>query len=219
MNETAPSGGRKRNTLLTQKKIVDAAYVELSTRGFDSARIDIIAKNAGVSRQLVYLYFGSKEGLYKAVLDLVAEGAAELLAQIDYDGSVMEVLDQFIRTVFDHQWNTAAIMTVDTATHNAIWLNSTSKVYGITTHFTGKIAEVIERGKAAGLIDPGADSSAFFAMVSMSAVGSIVMGNLWGPMLWADYASKQAMAFWRNYVVEMMIRSVLKIEGRSFPSG
>lgn len=212
VNGLTPGTSRKRNTLLTQQKIVDAARAELSSNGFDAARIDIIARNAGVSRQLVYLYFGSKEGLYKAVLDDVAEEAAVGLEKIDYDGPVLDVLDQFIRTVFDDHQRTSAVMAVDTATHHAAWISPTSKVYEVAARFIAKIAEVLERGKAAGLIDGNADPAAFFAMASMSSVGPIIMSDMW-----TGYGPVRPMSFWRDYVAEMAIRSVLKIDGRAFP--
>lgn len=52
-----------------------AAAEEFSRRGFDGARVDRIARRAGVNKQLLFYYFHSKRGLFGAVL---ARGAAEL---------------------------------------------------------------------------------------------------------------------------------------------
>src|SRR2546423_10752675 len=56
-------------------QIVAAAREEFSRRGFDGARVDQIARRAGVNKQLLFYYFHSKRGLFTAVL---ARGAAEL---------------------------------------------------------------------------------------------------------------------------------------------
>ncbi len=56
-------------------RIVAAARDEFSRRGFDGARVDQIARRAGVNKQLLFYYFQSKRGLFHAVL---ARGAAEL---------------------------------------------------------------------------------------------------------------------------------------------
>lgn len=56
-------------------RIVTAAREEFSRRGFDGARVDQIARRAGVNKQLLFYYFHSKRGLFSAVL---ARGAAEL---------------------------------------------------------------------------------------------------------------------------------------------
>jgi TetR/AcrR family transcriptional regulator len=56
-------------------RIVAAAREEFARRGFDGARVDQIARRAGVNKQLLFYYFHSKRGLFSAVLAL---GAAEL---------------------------------------------------------------------------------------------------------------------------------------------
>jgi TetR/AcrR family transcriptional regulator len=56
-------------------RIVSAARAEFSARGFDGARVDHIARRAGVNKQLLFYYFHSKRGLFSAVL---GRGAAEL---------------------------------------------------------------------------------------------------------------------------------------------
>lgn len=51
-----------------QKKLLDAALREFSERGFAGARVESIARAAGLNVRLVYHYFGDKLGLYDAVL-------------------------------------------------------------------------------------------------------------------------------------------------------
>jgi len=67
-------------------QIVAAAREEFSRRGFDGARVEQIARRAGVNKQLLFYYFHSKRGLFTAVL---ARGAAELeraLADLPIEG-------------------------------------------------------------------------------------------------------------------------------------
>jgi AcrR family transcriptional regulator len=68
-------------------RIIAAAREEFAHRGFDGARVDQIARRAGVNKQLLFYYFHSKRGLFGAVL---ARGAAELeqaLAALPSDGA------------------------------------------------------------------------------------------------------------------------------------
>mgnify|MGYP003624522250 CR=1 FL=1 len=48
--------------------ILDGALVEFRERGFAGARIEDIAKRAGLSKGSVYLYFSSKEEMLKALI-------------------------------------------------------------------------------------------------------------------------------------------------------
>jgi len=67
-------------------RIIAAGREEFSRRGFEGARVDQIARRAGVNKQLLFYYFHSKRGLFTAVL---ARGAAELeqaLANVPANG-------------------------------------------------------------------------------------------------------------------------------------
>jgi AcrR family transcriptional regulator len=52
----------------TQRRILDAARRIFATRGIDGARVDAIAARAGTNKRMLYHYFGSKDGLFRAVL-------------------------------------------------------------------------------------------------------------------------------------------------------
>ena len=56
-------------------RIVAAARDEFARRGFAGARVEQIARRAGVNKQLLFYYYHSKRGLFQAVL---AESAGEL---------------------------------------------------------------------------------------------------------------------------------------------
>src|SRR5712664_3599390 len=56
-------------------RIIAAAREEFSRRGFDGARVDQIARRAGVNKPLLFYYFHSERVVFTAVL---ARGAGEL---------------------------------------------------------------------------------------------------------------------------------------------
>lgn len=49
-------------------RIVAAAREEFAARGYSGARVDRIAKAAGVNKQLLFYYYHSKRGLFQTVL-------------------------------------------------------------------------------------------------------------------------------------------------------
>ncbi|MGE0596245.1 MAG: TetR/AcrR family transcriptional regulator [Hyphomonadaceae bacterium] len=51
------------------EEILEAALDEFSERGFDAARMEDVARRAGLSKAGVYLYFESKEALLKALIE------------------------------------------------------------------------------------------------------------------------------------------------------
>jgi AcrR family transcriptional regulator len=50
-------------------EIVEAAMTVFAERGFAAAKLDEIARRAGVSKGALYLYFETKEQLFRAVVD------------------------------------------------------------------------------------------------------------------------------------------------------
>ncbi|MEW2548813.1 TetR family transcriptional regulator [Streptomyces sp. NPDC047002] len=62
-----------------KRSLLDAALSEFAANGLVGTRADAIAARAGCSTGLVYTYFGSKEGLFDAVLDDITERTVELM--------------------------------------------------------------------------------------------------------------------------------------------
>ncbi|MFX8512213.1 helix-turn-helix domain-containing protein, partial [Acinetobacter baumannii] len=53
----------------TMANILEVATAEFADKGLAGARIDEIAALTHTSKRMIYYYFGSKEGLYLAVLE------------------------------------------------------------------------------------------------------------------------------------------------------
>ncbi len=81
------------------EEIVAAALDVFVEHGFAAARLEDVARRAGVTKGTVYLYFKSKEALFKAVVrqtivPAIAQG--EALAQ-SFTGSARELLERLVR--------------------------------------------------------------------------------------------------------------------------
>jgi TetR/AcrR family transcriptional regulator len=84
---------RHRNSAETRGAILDAAERIFADAGLAGARIDAIAAAAGVNKAMLYYYFKSKDGLYRAVLKANVEEfhrrAEEVLAGEGSAGSIV----------------------------------------------------------------------------------------------------------------------------------
>jgi AcrR family transcriptional regulator len=66
------------------QEITEAALAAFAENGYAATRVDDVAKRAGVSKGLLYLYFKTKEELFKAVVrSLVVPRIDALTASID----------------------------------------------------------------------------------------------------------------------------------------
>ena len=64
-----PARTRRNDPARTMAEILQVATVELADKGLAGARIDAIAAATRTSKRMIYYYYGSKEGLYLAVLE------------------------------------------------------------------------------------------------------------------------------------------------------
>jgi AcrR family transcriptional regulator len=75
-----PAPTRRRLTAEERRAgILDAALAVFSARGYHPSSIDDIAREAGISKALIYEHFESKQGLYA---DLIERNAAELVERL-----------------------------------------------------------------------------------------------------------------------------------------
>lgn len=83
---TVPPHTRDRE--VTRAAILGAAEQEFASHGLESARIEEIAARSGVTKGMIYHYFGSKEKLYEAALEQVF--APLLMSLQQFAGTGME---------------------------------------------------------------------------------------------------------------------------------
>ncbi len=72
----APPTRRERGDV--RARLLTEAVRLFAARGFDGVSVDEIVAAAGVNKRMVYHYFGSKEGIYRAALGFVFEDLGQL---------------------------------------------------------------------------------------------------------------------------------------------
>jgi TetR/AcrR family transcriptional regulator len=86
--------------LNTEEKILQAAQIVFSKTGFSGARMDDIAKEAGINRALLHYYFRSKDKLFELVFHKNFMEFVEGIMNINF--SNMDLFSK-IEAVVNHQ--------------------------------------------------------------------------------------------------------------------
>jgi TetR/AcrR family transcriptional regulator len=63
----------------SRERILDGAADEFAGAGFAGARIERIARRTRLNVRMIYYHFGSKRGLYRAVLEMIYEQMSAIL--------------------------------------------------------------------------------------------------------------------------------------------
>jgi AcrR family transcriptional regulator len=66
LSQVSPWGQAQKLQRLEQ--ILDAAFQEFGAHGYEAARIDEVAREAGIAKGTIYLYFKGKDQLFRAVV-------------------------------------------------------------------------------------------------------------------------------------------------------
>ncbi len=85
------------------QQVLGAASDEFARRGFEGARVDQIARRAGVNKQLVFYYYGSKRGLFQAVVAGAAGDLERALTELTIpSGRPLERIRRAVEAQFDY---------------------------------------------------------------------------------------------------------------------
>jgi len=82
-SKTEKQSPATRDPEATKTRILDAAEVEFAQGGLLGARTEAIAAKTGVTKAMLYYYFGDKEGLYLAVLERAYTRRMAALQKVD----------------------------------------------------------------------------------------------------------------------------------------
>jgi AcrR family transcriptional regulator len=202
---------RRRDAAATRARILRAATQEFAQHGFGGARGDRIARRARSSERMVYYYFGSKEGLFRAVLEAAYEalGMAEQALVLD-DKPPREALVHFCRFVWrwyaDHP-EFIGVLTVENQLKGR-HLARSARLDSLVGPVVGMLAALLERGERAGEFRAGLDPAALY--VSLAGLGYFFLSNrhTLSAVLGRDLAQPPALeAHWRESE-DMVLRYV-----------
>ncbi|MGP4014147.1 TetR/AcrR family transcriptional regulator [Streptomyces sp. 4N124] len=98
---TARRRGRPRRTESadTRDRILNAAREEFSERGYEKTSVRAIAKAAGVDSALVHHYYGTKEQVFEAAVE-VAFAPALKVRDVVLEGPLDDVGERMTRVIF-----------------------------------------------------------------------------------------------------------------------
>ena len=102
---------RTNDPAATQANILEVATREFAEHGFTGARIDAIAAGTRTSKRMIYYYFGSKEGLYEAVLLEYYRRLRSAEAQIELDAlPPLDAVHRLVESTFDYHIRNADVV-------------------------------------------------------------------------------------------------------------
>lgn len=150
----------------TAEAILDAAEPLFGSQGFAATTIKQIGKAAGLNPALIYYYFGSKEDLYRALLNrlfgTLTQRGAERLATVSSPEEAIRTLLGLQSEIMSRSPSLPRILAREMADHGAA--HAQEGIAHLSATLFSRLHALIQHGQAAGTIR--ADVDARFAAVS-----------------------------------------------------
>ncbi len=227
MNQPVQTGSKPRKTTArapkpeprtndperTMADILVVATREFSEKGLAGARIDDIAEAMRTSKRMIYYYFGSKEGLYVAVLEEAYRRIRAIETDLHLEDLAPEdALRRLVGFTVDYQLaNPDFIRLVMTENiHRGEYLAQSKVIRKLNVPAIEGLRGVYERGVAAGQFRSGLDMVDLHMSISALSFFNVANKHTFSLIFQRDLESPAALIARRDSIIEMIVRFVRK---------
>lgn len=159
----------KRDAERSKRAILNAALLEFSEHGHAGARIDSIAERAGVSKPMIYSYFGDKDGLYAAALRetyvQIRAGERELKLDAKDPVAAVRTLVRFTMQHFRSKpWFISMLNTENLLGGETV--RRISDVGAIQSPLISELKKILDKGAAQGIFQPDVDPADLYVTIA-----------------------------------------------------
>ena len=191
--------------------ILEVALREFADKGLSGARIDEIAAATRTSKRMIYYYFGSKEGLYLAVLEHSYREMRRIEGELMLDNLPPEdALRRLVEFTFDHHvaHEDYIRIVMNENIERGKYLAQSQIIQELNVPAISAIGRLYERGLAAGVFRAGLDPVDIHASISALTFFNVSNQYSFGQIFKRDLSASAARALRRANIVEMVVRFV-----------
>ncbi len=197
----------------TMADILAVATQEFSEKGLAGARIDVIAEAMRTSKRMIYYYFGSKEGLYIAVLEAAYRRIREIERELHLEDLPPEdALRRLVGFTVDYQLANPDFirLVMNENMHRGEYLKRSKVIHKLNVPAIEGLRSVLERGQKAGVLRAGIDPVDLHMSISALSFFNTANRHTFSLIFKRDLESSAALIARRDSIVEMVVRFVRK---------
>jgi AcrR family transcriptional regulator len=202
---------RTNDPARTMAGILEVATAEFAEKGLSGARIDEIAAATKTSKRMIYYYFGSKEGLYLAVLEESYRRMRSIEAELHLEDLPPEdALRRLVTFTFDHHHQNQDYirLVMSENMERGAYLAQSKSIQELNVPAIQAIRRLYDRGVTQGVFRAGLDPIDIHASISALTFFNVSNQHTFGLIFKRDTRSTRAIAARRNSIIEMVVRFV-----------
>jgi len=195
----------------TREAILRAATSVFARHGYDGGSVEKISRQARSHDRMIYYYFGSKEGLFVAVLDDIYRRMDEAECRIGLDfGEPVHALATLIRFKLGYYRRHPEFVTLLNTEnlHRGRHLSKSRGTSEFAASTLGTLARILASGVEQGRFRPGLAARDLYLLIV--SAGYFVTSNRFtmSAFLGEDLQGDAAAARWEAFVVDAVMRVV-----------
>ncbi|WP_313669459.1 TetR family transcriptional regulator [Sandarakinorhabdus sp.] len=211
MTDAAAKNGRLHDADATRADILRVAATEFSAKGLAGARIDEIAEKTRSSKRMIYYYFGSKEELYRAVLEQSYGGIREAEADRHFEEMpALEALRAHVEHTLDYHLAHPEFvrLVMNENIHHAEHLGGVEGISERNRRVVASMQAIIDKGMAEGTFRDGLDPLELHLQVSSLCFYVVSNRYTIRTIFGLDMANPEVIARRRDAIVHTMLGAV-----------
>jgi len=200
---------RTNDPARTMAGIMAVATQEFAAKGLAGARIDAIADATHTSKRMIYYYFGSKEGLYLAVLEESYRRIRKTESDLQLaDLPPLEALAKLVGFTFDHHYGNQDFvrLVMSENIQRGEYLAQSKLIQELNVSVIESIQELYERGVKQGVFRKGLDPIDIHASISALTFFNVSNRYTFDLIFKRDGNAPKSLALRRQRVIEMVQR-------------
>ena len=200
-----------RNPAKSRERILGAATREFARHGLGGARVDRIAARSGANKRMLYYYFGSKEGLFLAVLEESYANIRQAERSLDLEHrDPREALRRLVDFTWAYYLAHPEFMTLLNSEnlHKGRHLGRSRRVRGMHSPLVGTLRDILRRGERAGLFRRGIDPVQLY--ISIAGEGYFYLSNRYtlSRIFGRELMSPRALSVRERHNADMILNAV-----------
>jgi AcrR family transcriptional regulator len=211
--KASASAGPRRDPARNRGRILAAATAEFAQRGLGGARVDRIAKLAGLNKRMLYYYFDSKDKLFLAVLEASYAQIRNAERALDLEHrDPREALRRLVDFTWNYYLEHPEFLTLLNSEnlHKGRHVGRSRRVREMHLPLVDTLRGILRRGEKAGLFRAGVDPVQLY--ISIAGEGYFYLSNRYtlSRIFGRDLMARRALAQRKKHNAALILDALRK---------
>lgn len=197
---------RSRDRERTQAEILDVATREFAEHGYSGARVDDIAERTRTTKRMLYYYFGSKEGLFVAVLEQAYAAIRDAEGAVDVDHlDPVAAIRRLAELTFDHHEAHPDFIRLVSIENIHRGEHMGDSLAAINAPAVERIDRILQRGREAGEFREDVDAVDLHMLISSYCVFRVANRHTWQALFQRDLLDPALRERYRSMLGDVVV--------------